>query len=138
MNKDQKGTTTAMDGAASFGHFEIVLYLNDHRHEGCTLKTLDAAVACYPWEFVKWFGSNQTEGGTLISLRKAALCGNFEMVKFLTMQCNIYGDLDTLLYILKSVRPYDMVEWLLEQYWDVDHVVEEVIASRTGLADSEV
>lgn len=73
---------------------------------------------------MQWLALNCSEGGTAISIWRAATHGHFEMVKLVTLQCEIYCVASTLQLIVSYQARFDMIEWLLKHYHDVNHVVD--------------
>ncbi|EGG18527.1 hypothetical protein DFA_04021 [Cavenderia fasciculata] len=82
-DSDDIWKTNNMDLAAKLGFLDIVLFLHQHRQEGCTTDALDNACKFGFMDIVLFLHQHRTEGATHKALCGAASNGHFEMVQFL-------------------------------------------------------
>lgn len=78
-----KFTHEAMDTAASGGHLDTLIWLHEHRTEGCTTAAMDGAAANNHLDVVMWLHFNRREGCTTDAMDQAATCGHLEVVRWL-------------------------------------------------------
>ncbi|EQC27411.1 hypothetical protein SDRG_14737 [Saprolegnia diclina VS20] len=76
-------TTDAMDLAAANGHVAIVAFLHHHRDEGCTTRAMDVAAANGHLDVVRFLHLFRHEGCTTQAMDLAAANGHLEVVTFL-------------------------------------------------------
>lgn len=53
-NRPEGCTTDAIDGAASWGHLDVVKWLHEHTNEGCTAEAMNGAAEGGHLEVVNW------------------------------------------------------------------------------------
>ncbi|KDO25106.1 hypothetical protein SPRG_09248 [Saprolegnia parasitica CBS 223.65] len=76
-------TTDAMDLAAANGHVAIVAFLHQHRNEGCTTRAMDVAAANGHLDVVRFLHLFRKEGCTTQAMDLAAANGHLDIVRFL-------------------------------------------------------
>jgi hypothetical protein len=77
-----KFDTWAMDRAARYNHLEVVKWLHENRHEGCTMLAMDRAAENGHLELVKWLHTNRKEGCSVYAVNEAACNGHLDVVKW--------------------------------------------------------
>ncbi|EGZ11588.1 hypothetical protein PHYSODRAFT_336109 [Phytophthora sojae] len=82
-NRPEGCTTDAIDGAASWGHLDVVKWLHEHTNEGCTAEAMNGAAEGGHLEVVNWLHENRTEGCTSAAMDNAARGGYLNIVKWL-------------------------------------------------------
>lgn len=66
-------SSRAMDGAAEFGHLEVVRFLHEtRRSKGCMTDAMDDAIVNGHLEVVKFLHENRTEAYTAAAMNRAA------------------------------------------------------------------
>ncbi|OWY90069.1 hypothetical protein PHMEG_00041974 [Phytophthora megakarya] len=72
-----------MEGAASLGHLNVIVWLHYNRGENCSTKSMDGAAAFghHPINIVKWLRRNHDEGCTTAVFGGAAGKGPLDMMR---------------------------------------------------------
>ncbi|EFA83701.1 hypothetical protein PPL_02768 [Heterostelium album PN500] len=76
------GSQTAMNLAAENGHLETVIYLHNHRKEGCNHLAMDRALQNGCMDVVRFLHDNRTEGCTPTGIDKSLSYGQTAAIKF--------------------------------------------------------
>ena len=117
-------STTAMENAARFGHFDVVRWLHFNRSEVCTTNAMDLAASNGHLDVVKLFHLNRTEGCTTDAIDNAASNGHLEIVKWLHR--NRSEGCDRALVNAARHFHLSVVEYLVENSLGVDRIQEAI------------
>lgn len=115
MHKTGIGTwsTHDMDDAASRGHFDVVVWLYEHRNARCTAKAMDGAASNGHLEVVQWLHINRNESCTPSAIDLAACNGHLAIVQWLHENCE-HPCRDTTFESASSGGHLEVVMWLYE------------------------
>ncbi|KDO30260.1 hypothetical protein SPRG_19809 [Saprolegnia parasitica CBS 223.65] len=83
LDHDCKISSTAMDMAAWSGAMDILRFLHDERHEGCSTMALDMAASNGDLDMVTFLHTHRREGCTMAAMSRAAANGHLDVVRFL-------------------------------------------------------
>ncbi|CAK5017378.1 unnamed protein product [Aphanomyces euteiches] len=72
-----------MNLAARYGFLDVVIFLHENRTEGCDTSAMDCAAAFGHLDVLKWLHVHRTEGCTTRSMDKAAGNGHLQVVQWL-------------------------------------------------------
>lgn len=112
-NLDAENSPWSMNDAAANGHMKIVLWLNNHRREGCTTDAMDRAAGNNHMKIVQWLHTHRTEGCTTGAMDRAAANGHLEMVQWLH-ENRKEGCTKNAIDSAAINGHFEIVKWLLE------------------------
>ncbi|EGG18700.1 hypothetical protein DFA_04196 [Cavenderia fasciculata] len=105
-------TTDCMDEAASNGHLNVVMYLDQTRSEGCSHNAINWASRNGHFDIVKYLSSHRTEGCTSVAMDRAAENGHFNILEYLHLNRSEGGSTSKAMDSAASNGHYEIVEWL--------------------------
>ncbi|KAF0701466.1 Aste57867_8055 [Aphanomyces stellatus] len=108
---DDEFSDDPVDGAAGNGHFHVVNWFYENRHERCTPRAVDLAARNNHFEMVTWLHERRHLVGSTDAGDSAASNGNLEMLQWLFRHSKSMFS-NRIVYFAASYGHLDILKWL--------------------------